>query len=238
MIHVVLPSYNEEHGLAQLLPAIETALASEPHRVIVVDDGSSDGTAAVARAHANTELVSHAVNQGLGPTLRDGIAAALAGAADTDVVVTLDADDSHDPVLMPAMVRKIQDGSDVVVASRFRPGSVTNGVPALRRLTSWGASVLLRATLPTPGIRDFTCGFRAYRASALREALRRDAGRFEQVSGFECMLYLLLQMRRTGASFGEVPMILRYDKKRSASRMRVWRTIRSTLGVIARERLR
>ncbi|HYM25759.1 MAG TPA: glycosyltransferase family 2 protein [Vicinamibacterales bacterium] len=237
MIFVVLPSYNEEHGLARLLPAIDASLP-HPHRVIVVDDGSIDRTAEIARAHGpEVKLIAHSVNQGLGPTLRDGLKAALASAADDDVVMTLDADNSHDPSLMPHMLARIAAGCDVVVASRFRPGAETRGVPPFRRLTSWGASMLLRTTLSIPGIRDFTCGFRAYRASALREALRRDAGRFEEVTGFECMLYLLLQLRsmRPALKFCEVPMILRYDRKRSVSRMRVWRTIRSTLATIIRE---
>ena len=240
MIVVALPAYNEEDGLARLLPAIDSAmrLVAEPYRVIVVDDGSSDKTAEVAAAHRPAvQIVRHAVNQGLGPTLRDGLKAALASAADGDIVITMDADDSHDPVLMPSMIAGIRGGLDVVIASRFRRASEVHGVPRFRKLTGWGASTLLRLLLPIRGVRDFTCGYRAYRAAALREALRRDEGRFEKVTGFECMLELLLLLRRMPLKCGEVPMILRYDRKRSVSRMRVWRTIGSTLRIVARERL-
>jgi dolichol-phosphate mannosyltransferase len=240
MIHIVLPAYNEETGLSRLLPAIDAALAGspEPHRIIVVDDGSDDGTARVAGDFGSSvRLIRHSSNRGLGQTLRDGLSAALAQAADDQVIVTLDADDSHDPAVIPSMVRKIRDGCDVVIASRFQPGSTTRGVGALRTTTSWGASALMRVALPTPGVRDFTCGFRAYRAGVLRDAIRIDPERFARMSGFECMVDVLLQLRRRGATFAEVPMVLRYDRKESASRMRVWRTIADTLRLIARELL-
>jgi len=241
MIHVVLPAYNEEAGLTRLLPAITTALdaAREPHRIVVVDDGSDDATADVAARHAgSTQVVKHPTNQGLGRTLRDGLAAALRDARDDDIIVTLDADDSHDPAIIPAMARSLRAGHDVVVASRFRPGSATHGLGLLRTTTSWGASLLMRATLPTPGVRDFTCGFRAYRASMLRRVIERNPDRFERLNGFECMVDLLMQLREANARFAEVPMILRYDRKQSASRMRVWRTIGRTLALIAAERRR
>ena len=238
MIKVVLPAYNEEAGLARLLPSIVRVLSPgpEPYRIVVVDDGSDDRTAEVSAAVGAVSLIRHTTNQGLGQTLRDGLSAALAGESDEGVIVTLDADDSHDPALIPSMAAKIRDGCDVVIASRYQPGSITRGVGPLRTVTSWGASMLMRVALPTPGVRDFTCGFRAYRASMLRRAIGQNPARFARLNGFECMVDLLLQLRRLGARFAEVPMVLRYDRKESASRMRVWRTIADTLALILRER--
>src|SRR5205814_794905 len=123
----------------------------------------------------------------------------------------------------------------VIIGSRYQSGSATLGVGLLRTATSWGASLLMRLALPTEGVRDFTCGFRAYRAAALRTAVQRNPGAFQRLNGFECMVDLLLQLRRLRARFGEVPMVLRYDRKQSASRMRVWRTITDTLALIAKE---
>jgi len=241
MIHIVLPAYNEQAGLAPLLPAIARSLDAlrEEYRIIVVDDGSDDRTAEIATAHGpSLRLIRHPSNQGLGPTLRDGLSAALAEAVADDVIVTLDADDSHDPALIPSMARKIHDGCDVVIASRYQAGSGARGVGLVRTATSWGASMLIRIALPTPGVRDFTCGFRAYRAAVLGRAIQRDPERFARLNGFECMLDLLLQLRRMNAKFAEVPMILRYDRKQSASRMHVWRTIADTLALVAKERFR
>src|SRR4051794_31995339 len=131
---VVLPAYNEQDALPPLLAAIKAALepAEIPYRVIVVDDGSRDGTADVARRLAErmpVELVPHVKNQGLAAAIRTGLAAALAQCEPNDVVVTMDCDNTHPPRLIPGMMAMIGDGRDVVIASRFQPGARVIGVP-------------------------------------------------------------------------------------------------------------
>ena len=83
------------------------------------------------------------------------------------------------------------------------------------------------------GVRDVTCGFRAYRAGALRRAAAH-SGHLVDAAGFACMLDLLLSLRDAGAALAEVPIDLRYDRKRSASKLRVWRTAAETLRVVGR----
>jgi dolichol-phosphate mannosyltransferase len=86
------------------------------------------------------------------------------------------------------------------------------------------------------GVRDFTCGFRAYRAPVIRLAFERYGERFVDQAGFQCMLDVLLKLRRFGWVIGEVPMVLRYDRKGGASKMRVWRTARASLALLVRRR--
>jgi len=173
---VVLPSHNEAENIGPLLEQIVSMSSTIPHpvRIIVVDDGSTDETAARVTAmpfQDRVRLVSHPRNQGLARALNTGLRAALAEPASADVVITLDADNTHDPKYMPAMIRKILDGCDVVIASRFAPSGEEVGVPPLRRFLSHGASWVFRATLRMRGVRDYTCGYRAYRREILELSL-------------------------------------------------------------------
>lgn len=241
-VHVVLPAYNEAPRLARLLDRIDAAMEESGlgYEVILVDDGSRDDTPAIAREWAGRipmHVERHEVNQGLGATIRDGLFAAARRAGDDDVLVTMDADDTHTPGLIRRMVRMIAEGHDVVIASRYQPGARTVGVPVLRRLLSYGASLLFRLLLPIRGVRDFTCGYRAYRAEIIKRAILEHGPTLVEQDGFQCMVDILLKLRRHPLIFGEVPLILRYDVKESASKMNVPKTIRETLALLVRERL-
>ena len=240
-IWVVLPAYNEEAGLGGLLAEIEEAMPRTGlrYRVVVVDDGSRDGTLRVARDYEQRlplVIVQHENNQGLGASLRDGLVRAASLSAPEDVLITMDADQSHTPQLIPRMVQAICEGHDVVIASRFREGSQVRGVPLLRRFLSRGGSLLLRLLFPTAEVRDFTCGYRAYRASLLQDVLRSEGIGFFEQSGFPATLDILLQLRRRRPIFGEVPFVLRYDLKRGPSKMNVSQTLRGTLLLLLRRR--
>ena len=240
--HVVLPAYNEEAAIGRVLDRIDEALtgARIGHAVFVVDDGSTDATARVVAERAarrpSVRLERHAANLGLGPTLRDGLRAAAAAAEDGDVVVTLDADDTQPPELIPAMMQRIAAGADVVIASRYEAGARTLGVPWHRRALSGAGSRLFRWVLPIPGVRDFTCGYRAYRASVLKAAMRDFGDGFVDQQGFQSMVDVLLKLRDRGLTFAEVPLILRYDAKAGASKMRVGATIGRTLLLLGQRR--
>ncbi|MDX2166488.1 MAG: glycosyltransferase [Deltaproteobacteria bacterium] len=238
---VVLPAYNEAANLPPLLAQLGAALdgLGRPARVVVVDDGSSDGSGAVAVAHAGAlqlEVLRHPTNQGLGSALRDGLAQAIASAADDDIALVMDADDSHPPALIAALVAAIDAGADVAVASRFRRGARLVGIPPLRRLLAQGAALLLAALAPVPGVRDVTGGFRAYRVGALRRAAATRGGSLVDVDGFACMVDLLLALHASGARCVEIPIELRYDRKRGPSKLPVWPTVRDTLRVAWRAR--
>jgi dolichol-phosphate mannosyltransferase len=125
----------------------------------------------------------------------------------------------------------------VVIASRYHPEARVYGVPLVRRALSRSASLLLRALFPIRGVRDFTCGYRAYRASALWSALDRHRDELLTQDGFECMVDILLKLRTMNLVFGEVPLLLRYDQKSGESKMAVGRTIRRTLALVLRRRL-
>ncbi len=239
---MALPAYNEEAALPELLERIGEAFADSglPYEVVIVDDGSSDDTANIASQMSfqmPIHLVKHEVNQGLGTTLRDGLREAVDRAGERDIIVTMDADNTHPPGLIDRMVRMIHEGCDVVIASRFQPGARVVGVPIERHFLSVGARVLFTLLFPTRGVRDYTSGFRAYRASAIRAAFAEYGDDFVGETGFSCMADVLLKLRRQGALFGEAPLRLRYDQKGGDSKMRVFKTIWLTLKLLGRHRV-
>jgi dolichol-phosphate mannosyltransferase len=184
-------------------------------------------------------LVQHEVNMGLAAALRTGLLASVANAADDDVIVTMDADLTHPPRLIPQLVNKLdEDRLDVVIASRFRPGAVMTGVPNYRRWLGYAGCCLFRVAFPTEGVREYTCGCRAYRPAILRRAIDAYGERFISEQGFSCMAEVLLKLRQLRARMGEIPLELRYEYRGAGSKMNVARTAAQTVWLIARRRIR
>lgn len=237
-VWIVLPAYNEEASLGELLGRMHDVMTAEaqPYRVIVVDDGSTDATASIAEksaARLPVTLVRHPHNLGLGATIADGLREAAAVAERHDVVVTMDADLTQDPRYIPSMIRAYGAGADVVIASRFRHGSSVAGVSAFRRFMTGGARVVLATFMHVEGVRDYSCGFRLYDVEVLQEAFAVLGDDFITERGFACMAEILVKLRHR-ARIVEVPFALHYEEKRKASSMRVSRTAMSYFGVVAR----
>ncbi len=229
----LLPVYNEAAGLDTLLERIRATAEQESWacKVVAVNDGSSDDSNAILirwQARLPIEIITHRYNRGLAETLRDGFEWVGDHCAADDVIVTMDADDTHDPSYVKAMLAKIDDaGADVVIASRFAPGAEVRGVPRYRELFSTGAYMVLQSALHIPGVRDYACGYRAMRAAIIQAALRRFGGRLIELRewGFICTAEVLWKLSRCGARCAEIPFVLRYDLKASPSKMRALRTI-------------
>lgn len=246
-VWLALPAYNEERSLPALLercvPVARTLDNQGQHfAVLVVDDGSRDGTIEAARPFSSRlrlEVIPHDRNRGLGAALRTGLTAALARAADDDRIATMDADNTHDPALIPDMLRRMDEQhADVVIASRYAPGGREIGLSPLRRVLSRGASFLLSMSVGVRGARDYTCGYRLYRAATLRRAAAAWGERLVEEAGFTCMAEVLLKLGRGGARVAESPLVLRYDLKEGASKMKMTRTIARYFELIRRVRSR
>ena len=236
-ITVVLPAYNEEQDLPPLLERLHESLSAGPfrHRILIVDDGSTDRTAQIAREAATRmpiQLVQHGTNQGLGRAIQTGLTEA---SKNPGAVITMDADNSHDPKYIADMVAKLEaDRLDLVIASRFVKGSQVKGVPVFRQLLSIGCFLSMKTIVPFSGVRDYSAGFRAYRASTLQRLVDLHRDRLVEHPGFSCMLEVLLKLRSMGATAGEVPYTLRYDQKLGASKLRLFRTLRQYALVVGR----
>ncbi len=226
---VALPAFNERDALPRLLRRIAAAPGG-PYRTLVVDDGSSDGTAEAAEACREAlpglRVVRHDRNRGLGAALQTGWTEALRELPDDGAVITMDADDTHDPAVIARLLDLLAAGADVAIASRFQPGGGEVGLSPARRVFSRGAGVLLAAARPIAGVRDYTCGYRAYRAGMLRRAFQAyGQNGLITAPGFACSAEVLVKLAALGARCAEAPLVLRYDLKRGKSKMKVLRTI-------------
>jgi dolichol-phosphate mannosyltransferase len=241
MIHVMLPAYNEEDALVPLVEKISRAMRDigAAYRVVVVNDGSRDRTADTLRLLASqypVEVITHKYNRGLGETARDGFEYIAETASPYDVIVRMDCDDTHDPAYVPAMLAKLRDGFEVAIASRYAPGGGQVGVNWYRRTISRIANLLLKTVFPIPGVKEYTCGFRAYRAALIQDAIAIFGNQFIDLKGmgFTGTVEKMVKFKLMGARVGEVPFVLRYDRKSGPSKVVTSITTLGYFAVIAK----
>jgi dolichol-phosphate mannosyltransferase len=200
---VALATYNEVDNLPSLVAAIRGALPEAD--LLIVDDNSPDGTGRWCEERVKTDLWLKCIHrpgkQGLGSATLAAMRFALNGPY--DVVVTMDADWSHDPQYLPALVEAME-GADVALGSRYCQGGAIEGWPLGRRILSRGMNRLSRLMLRLP-IRDSSGAFRAYQLTALRE-IDLDAIRS---SGYSYLEEILWHLHRSGAELVEVPITFR-----------------------------
>jgi dolichol-phosphate mannosyltransferase len=226
-VTVVVPTYNEVDNVDALLRGVRHALPAA--RILVVDDGSPDGTADRAEALADElgelTVLRRTTKDGLGAAYRAGLGHAIADGA--EVCVQMDADLSHDPDTLPALVAIVEHGADLAIGSRYVPGGITLDWPRRRRWVSrWGnryaAGVLGLA------INDATAGFRAYRSDALR-SMRFDEVRAE---GYGFQIEMTYRIVRLGGKCVEFPITFR-DRTEGVSKFS-GSIVREAFGLVLR----
>jgi dolichol-phosphate mannosyltransferase len=211
---VVLPTFNERENLAAISAAILEALPGVT--LLVVDDSSPDGTGDIAdelaKADARIRVRHRAAKQGLGRAYLDGFGVALTGGA--TVVIQMDADWSHDPAVLPALIAPIAgDRADLVIGSRYVKGGGVEEWGLFRRFVSRGGSTFARIVLGLAP-HDLTGGFKAWRAATLA-GLPFDGVR---AGGYVFQIEMTYRASRLGARVAEVPIIFR-DRRLGQSKM-------------------
>lgn len=230
-VAVVVPTLNERDNIAALLTDILAADARL--HVIVVDDGSTDGTDKVveplmddksAPDAARVHLIERGRKLGYASAVQDGMRLALAQGA--QLVLQMDADFSHDPKAIPALLRQSAQ-CDLVIGSRYIPGGGTRNWGLDRKILSGGANALARAMLCLP-VRDCTGGFRCWRRTLIEQAGILDI----HVEGYAFLFVTLDRCHQLGARIGEVPIIFA-DREHGKSKMNR-RVIREAIRVLVR----
>jgi dolichol-phosphate mannosyltransferase len=214
---LVLPTYEEATNIARLVGAARAELPPGS-QVLIVDDDSPDGTGEIAARLAAEQEEVHCLRrprkEGLGPAYLDGFRRALADGA--GLVLEMDADFSHDPAYLPALLRAAE-GADLVLGSRYVAGGGVRDWGALRRTISRGGSAYARLALGV-GVRDLTGGFKCFRREVL-EAIEFGAVRSR---GYAFQVEMTYRALRLGFAVTEVPIVFR---DRAAGRSKMSRSI-------------
>jgi len=227
MIWVGLPAYNEAGRISDLLKDIHKSLCRKHggYKIVVYDDGSTDATVSkvlcMSEQGVNIHLIKGVVNKGLGFGLSNLLEYCLSLSSLEDIVIIMDADTTHIPQHIHRMLTYIEDGFEVVIASRYTPYSRTRGLKLKRQIVSNMANFVFRLAFPIRGVRDYTCAYRAYTSKILKVAKEIYGDKLIEEDGFACMAELLIKLKRLDILMCEVPLILRYDRKAGASKMDV-----------------
>jgi dolichol-phosphate mannosyltransferase len=234
VIHFVIPARDEAPNVPRLMADLVPRVRRFDGRVIVVDDGSIDGTAEALERHRDgldLAILRHPRNLGVGAALETGLRAALDGAADDDAIVTLEADATSDLADLPALVAGLDAGSDVVLASPHAPGGAIAGAARWRLAASKLVSRSFRAAGGPPGVHTLSSLYRAYRAGALRRIAARP--RLVREPGFPGSVALLLDLHDAGCTVSEIPTVNRWDRRAGASKMSLRATVPSYARLLA-----
>ena len=219
-VWLILPTFDEAENIAAIVAAARTVLeraAPGDHRILVVDDGSPDGTGQIADAlaaeHDDVEVLHRTVREGLGPAYLAGFARALNGGA--EFVMEMDADFSHDPADLERLLAGARE-ADLVLGSRYVPGGGVTDWGRVRRLVSRGGSWYARKVLGLD-VRDLTGGLKCFRREVL-EAINLPTVRSR---GYAFQVELTHRAVRQGFTVVELPIIFR-DRELGRSKMS-WR---------------
>jgi dolichol-phosphate mannosyltransferase len=236
----VVPAFNEAENLPRLFADMESRpeLFGTRTRVLIVDDGSTDDTAAIVETYAgpiDARLVRMPENMGPGAAFRAGFETALESGAGDGLVVTLEADNTSDLDVLPTMIVRACAGADLVLASVHGGGRMIE-VSLLRRVLSRGAGYLVRHAL---GLDAHTVSsfFRVYRGSALAHAMERYGDNLISERGFACKAELLAKLSALGAAVEEVPVDLDASQRAGESKMEILPTLAGYSRLLWRQRL-
>ena len=210
------------------------------YEVIVYNDGSFDDSVDVLRKNAHSlplRIIDNRLNKGLGVAFLSLLKSVSSVSDDgRDVAVIFDSDNTHHPEYIGQMISKIREGFDVVIASRYVQGSRVVGVSGFRQFLSYAASWVMRTLFPIEGVKDYTCGYRAYSLKIVKMAFAKYGDHLIEENDFSCMAELLIKLRTLSVKATEIPFTLRYDIKKGDSKMKVLSTVKRTLMMLLRNR--
>jgi len=204
---IIIPTYNERENIGRLVEALEAQFAAIRHdmRILVVDDSSPDGTAEVVRGLMPSRSNLHLLvgkKEGLGAAYIRGMEHAL-GDLGADAVFEMDADFSHKPEDVPRLLSALENGADFVIGSRYvKGGSIPSEWGMIRRLNSRYGNLVARHVAGIYRVKDCTAGFRAIRASLLRQVDLKNL----HVQGYAFQVALLYEAVIRSAVIREVPV--------------------------------
>ena len=235
MNYILLPAFNEKKNLVKVFEKIDKICQIiKEITVIVVDDCSTDNTILLKNKKYKFKLIytKHKKNMGLSVTMETGFKLFFSKAKDQDIVITLDADNTHPISIIPSMIKKIQTGEDIVIASRFVKSSKVNGLTIWRHFLSIAAKYLFKLFYPYKNLNDYTCNFRAYKLKQIQIILQNKNFFKNEDFNIAAKILLFLINQSNHLRIFEVPFTLSYDYKIGQSKMNIIRTTLLTLRLL------
>ncbi len=209
-----LPTYNERENIEAMIDALGGVLDTDRDRVLVIDDGSPDGTGEIAdrlaAEHPWVSVLHRETKQGIGPAYIAGFRRALSDGA--ELVLEMDCDFSHNPADVPRLIAA-SDNAELVLGSRYAPGGGTANWGLVRRIVSRGGCLYAQVLLGMR-VRDLTGGFKCFRRATL-EAIDLDA---LSAHGYAFQIETTYRVRKAGLRIEEVPITF-VERRAGASKM-------------------
>lgn len=210
-------------------------------RIYIINDGSTDRTAQIIeelKTKIPIVLINQKKNKGVGEAFRIGFREVLRIASDDDVIITKEADNTSDIRILEKMIAKVRQGNDVVLASCFcREGDIINTTWD-RHLLSFCANNLVKFFFNMREIHTFSSFYRAFNGNTLKKVFRAYHGSLITRDGFECMVEILIKLKKLPVKIAEVPLVLNANKNLGRSKMNRVKTIQGYIKLILDEVLR
>lgn len=241
-IYILIPVYNEGRSIYDLLAKCEGFLVANRlfnHLILVINDCSTDNSGYWIREAIKTfrklkiDYVEHDKNKGLHGSLSSGFYL-LKDIKEQDLLITMDGDNTHNPFLIRAMLDKVNEGADIVIASRYCEESRVSGLSKLRIILSTGARYIYSMIWNIKGVKDYTCGYRAYKGWIVKESRNYYKDKLIEEKGFTATAEILKKFTKFNPTIVEIPMVLQYSNKVASSNMKVGKTIIQTLAMLIR----
>ena len=231
-VHIMVPVFNEAPNIPTLFAGfrdLQSQLAGRYDvKYLIVDDGSSDDTVAIARREAagfDLTVLEHGTNRGPGAAFATAFAWLAQRIGDDDWVITMEGDNTSRHSLIRQMFMRAAEGFDVVLASPYMYGGGFTQTSFLRKLLSSGANLVVKDLLDIQGILTVSSFFRLYRGSALLRLQRVFGPGIVERAGFESMVEMVMKMAMLRLAISEVAMQLDSSLRKGKSKMKIVRTI-------------
>ncbi len=229
MLYILLPVFNEEAHIRQLIADIDGVLGNQPHEIVVVNDGSLDQTAQIIERLENPHVtvLSHNINLSIGAVYSTGINYITQKSADDDVMVLMESDLTSPASMIKNLAGGIsENGHDIAIASRYLDKGGYESFPVLRTSLSLGANSLMRYFFPINNVRDYTIFLRGYRVGLLKKVSAFfGATNLLQSKGFVSNAELLIKCALFTNKIQEIPFLYNYAKKKNPSKLRIIGTV-------------
>ncbi|KKQ94693.1 MAG: hypothetical protein A3E68_02010 [Candidatus Levybacteria bacterium RIFCSPHIGHO2_12_FULL_39_39] len=240
MIRVVIPVYNEEKNIENCLIGIAQNLNHNDCSFYLVNDGSSDNSLKIIEGLAENlpiKIINHKINKGVSEVFRSAIAETVKDGKPRDVIVIVEGDGTSDPKLLNLMIKKIEGGQDLVIASRFQKKGSYKNFPPKRLFYSKLANAVFRVLFPSSVVKDYTIFYRAYSYNILRKMVNIYGDDLITSKFFVANTELLLKIMRETQKIEEVGLVYDYGKKRGKSGLNISKNITQYLIFICRYKI-